>query len=139
MLSLRHFDLDRDAWCGEMNRISGYGPINYFSFLRSCFYFGLAWWSHALGQMFTVSLLAILVFWHFSILVSYVAEDIQKCKHDHNYKHIKQSSAFSVVRELSSIQLSSFSPIFFPTAVHAYHRVLFSSLPVATPCLYSTS
>ena len=71
----------------------------------------------------------------FSISVSYAAEGIQKCEHDHDYEHIRQSSALSVVREASDIQQSSFPPYFSSsTTVHAYRRVSFSSLLVATPC-----
>ena len=118
----------------------GYGSINRLSFLRSCSSFGLAWWSHALGRMFAVSLLAISVFWHFRILISYAAEGIQKCEHDHDYEHIRQSSALSVVTELSDIEPIELSPYFSSfTTIHAYYRVPFSSSSIATPCPYSAS
>ena len=44
------------------------------------------------------------VFRYFDISVFRTAEGIQKCEHDHDYEHIWQSSALSVVRELSSDQ-----------------------------------
>ena len=116
--------------CGgmaRMDRILGYGPINRFSFLRSRSSFGLAWWSHVPGQMFAVLLLAISVFWHFGISVSYAAESIQKCEHDHDYEHIRQSSALLVARELSSIQLASFPSIFLLPLLYA--RVMGRALP----------
>ena len=90
-----------------MERISGHGPINRFSFSRSRSSFGLAWLSHAPGRVF-----ACFAARYFGISVSYAAEGIQKCEHDHGYEHIRQSSALSVVRELPNIQQSSFPPIF---------------------------
>ena len=50
--------------------------------------------------MVAVLLLAISVFWHFVISVSYAAEGIQRCEYNHDYEHIRQSSTLSVVREL---------------------------------------
>ena len=46
-----------------------------------------------LFHRFAVSRLAISVFWHFGISVSYAAGGIQKCEHDHDNEHIRQSSA----------------------------------------------
>ena len=101
-----------------MDRISGYGSINrFFLFAILCFF----WPSLVVTLPGRIS--AVSLFRYFGVSVSYAAEGIQKCEHDHDYEHIKQSSALSVVRELSSIHLSRFFPPYSSSsaAVHACH------------------
>ena len=106
----------RGGWCGGMDRRSGYGPRKSFFLFAIPFFFWPSLVVTCPGRMFAVSLFAISVFWHFGISVFHAAEGIQKCEHDRDYEHIKQSSALSVVRESSSIQESNF-PLIFPRPV----------------------
>ena len=75
----------------------------------------------------------------FGIWVFRTAEGIQQYEYDDEYEHIRQSSALSVVGELSNIHHSNFPSILLLPLLYTRAAFSFSSLLAATPCPYSAS